>query len=404
MLAWLRSPAGQALLQELAASDISDATLLSLFERLYARYSPEQARAAVDTMLLRRRAASKFQRAELMYFTREALEQATSEVVARHRARRLVQALQTPDPHVVDLCCGIGGDALALAEAGCRVTAVDADPLRIALAEANAAALGLAGRISFRCADVTEQPPPQADAIFCDPARRAGQRRVFDTAHYQPPLSHVLSWRDHNPALCVKLAPGIDERALAGRAAYELEFVSLAGELKEAVLWCGPLATTARRATLLPVAVTLTAADRPIDVPLAQPLRFLYEPDPAVIRAHLVRELASQLGAAQLDPTIAYLTAEQLVVTPFARVWHILEWLPFSLKRLRQRVRAYAPGPVTVKKRGSPLDTDALARQLSGVGQRALVVVLTRVAGRPAALICAPAGTVQEAAGAAQAI
>jgi hypothetical protein len=43
---------------------------------------------------------------------------------------------------------------------------------------------------------------------------------------------------------------------------------------------------------------------------------------------------------------------------------------------------------VTVKKRGSPLETDALARKLSGAGSQALVVVLTIVAGRPAALIC----------------
>jgi hypothetical protein len=107
-----------------------------------------------------------------------------------------------------------------------------------------------------------------------------------------------------------------------------------------------------------------------------------------VIRAHLVGQLAAELGAAQLDREIAYLTADTVVTTPFARCWRVIEWLPFGLKRLRGRLREHGAGPVTVKKRGSPLDPDALARSLSGDGGRPLVVVLTQVSGRHAALIC----------------
>jgi THUMP domain-like len=125
-----------------------------------------------------------------------------------------------------------------------------------------------------------------------------------------------------------------------------------------------------------------------IQAPLSLPAAYLYEPDPAILRARLVAALAEQLGAAQLDRAIAYLTADRAVATPFARCWRVIEWLPFNLKRLRARLRAHDAGPVTVKKRGSPLDTDALARQLAGDGGRALVVVLTQTQGRPAALIC----------------
>ena len=107
-----------------------------------------------------------------------------------------------------------------------------------------------------------------------------------------------------------------------------------------------------------------------------------------MIRAHVIGQLANQLGAAQIDREIAYLTAGRAIETPFARCWRVIEWLPWNLKRLRVRLRALDVGAVTVKKRGSPLDTDALARQLSGEGARALVVVLTRVADQPAALIC----------------
>lgn len=395
-LAWLRSPAGQSLLAELATSDLTEQTVLANLTHLRKQYPPDYAQAAVEQTLLRRRARAKFRAADRLYFTREALEQASGEAVARHRAERFAGFA-----HVADMCCGIGSDAWALARVGCAVTAVDRDPVRLALAQANAEVLGLGGQITFVAADVLTAPLPVVNALFCDPGRRAGGRRRFTGEEYEPPLAQVLGWRAYMPELAVKLAPGIAHSEVAAVGRHELEFVSLNGGLKEATLWCGSLATVERRATLLrsePTAaqgaewgvgvVTLTSADAYAQPPLALPDAVLYEPDPAVLRAGLVGHLATQLGAAQLDPDIAYLTAPVLTATPFARAWRVREWLPFQLKRLRARLRALDAGAVTVKKRGSPLDTDALARQLSGKGAVPLVVVLTQVQGRPAALIC----------------
>ena len=74
-------------------------------------------------------------------------------------------------------------------------------------------------------------------------------------------------------------------------------------------------------------------------------------------------ELVAAATPAQLDAQIAYLTGPELVATPFARAWPVITWLPFGLKALRARLRELSAGAVTVKKRGSPLDADALARQ-----------------------------------------
>jgi hypothetical protein len=391
-LAWLQSPPGQALLAHLAGREIADADVLGELTRLRRSHTPEQASAAVELALLRRRAAAKFPAAGRMFFTREALEQASAAPVAAHRAARLA-----PYGQVADLCCGAGGDALALAAAGPRVIAVDRDELRLALAAANAAALGLAGRISFVQRDLLAEMPPAAEAIFCDPGRRAGGRRRFHVDEYEPPLGHILSWRTHAPALAVKLSPGVDVAELPA-AGVEREFVSLDGELKEAALWCGPLAQTLRRASVLRTGadgatqIYTIASDQPTSPSslILHPSSFLYEPDPAVIRAGLVADLAEQIGAAQIDPQIAYLTCADLVATPLARAWPVISWQPFGLKRLRASLRELGAGPVTVKKRGSPLDTDALARQLSGDGPRQLVVALTQHHGRPISIICGP--------------
>jgi SAM-dependent methyltransferase len=401
---WLLTDAGQALLAQAQAGELSDAARLRELTHLRRFATPEQAAAAYESAWLRRRASAKFSRAGDLYFTREALEQASGETIAAYRARRY-----RPYRLVADLACGCGGDALALAEVA-QVVAADRDPLRLAMAAANARAYGLESRVDVVEIDLEQQPPPAAEAIFFDPARRSGGRRVFSLEAYQPPVSLVERWRADTPAIGVKVAPGVSDEELAALGEREVEFISVDGELKEALLWFGPLATPGRRATVLTPArgsptagqqagqeTQSSASEHSIlhatgsilpTPPLHEPLAYLYEPDPAVIRAHLVATLADQLGAAQLDRTIAYLTSDQLSATPFARCWRIVEWLDFSLKRLRARLRALDAGSVTVKKRGSPLDTDTVARQLSGDGDRSLVVVLTQLQGRPVALIC----------------
>jgi hypothetical protein len=272
------------------------------------------------------------------------------------------------------------------------VLAIDRDPLRLAILRENARVHGLDRRIAPIRADLTRFAPPRADALFCDPGRRtADGRRVFSTGAYQPPLGLIIGWREVVPTLGVKVSPGIAREEWPSAEEAEIEFISEGGTLKEAVLWFGPLRGAARRATLLPSGATLTgegAIGGAIDV--GPPGAILYEPDPAVIRAGLVEGLADRLGATMLDPDIAYLTADRPTETPFARAYRVEESLPFGLKRLVARLRALDAGEVTVKKRGSPLDTDQLARQLRGAGSRALTVVLTHVLGRPFAIICTP--------------
>lgn len=384
----LLAPEGQRLLAEAERLVATGMAALTALTRLRRVASPPLAAAAWEQATLRRRAdaGGKFARAAEMYFTRDALEQATGETIARYRAGRYA-----PFGPVADLACGIGGDALPLAAAH-LVLAVDRDPLRLAMLRENARVCGVAGRVLPVRADLERFALPRVDALFCDPGRRNAEgRRVFSVADYQPSLAQILRWRTMIPALGVKVSPGIVREEWPAPDRAEVEFISEGGALKEAALWFGPLQRAERRATLLPSGATLVGAGPISPGPIAPPSRFLYEPDPAILRAGLVDRLAGQLGAAQLDPDIAYLTADNLTATPFARAYRVEETLPFSLKRLVSRLRERDAGEVTVKKRGSPLDTDRLARQLRGRGARSLIVVLTHVQGRSYALICTPA-------------
>ena len=381
IFAALLSAAGQRLLAAAGEADLSETARLSTISRLRRLAAPELVAAALETAILRRRAAAKFSHAAAMYFTREALEQATAEIVARHRARRFAGR-----GRVVDLGCGAGGDTIALA-AVTDTVGLDRDRLRLLMARENARAYGVDRRAVWLRADARDGGPVRVDAAFVDPARRTARgRRIFDAGAYDPPLPEVLRWRPRFAAMAVKVAPGIADEDIAGLPG-EVEFIAVGQELKEAVLWLGEIAGAGRRATILPEGATLCAGDDP-PAGVAPAGRVLIEPNTAVIRAHLIGTLAAQLGAWQIDPSIAYLSADHAPRTPFARAWQIERVLPFSVDGVRRHLRALGVGRVTVKKRGSPLEPEAFIRMLRLKGTEERTVVLTRQLGRPVALIC----------------
>nr|WP_197972855.1 MULTISPECIES: methyltransferase domain-containing protein [Streptomyces] len=384
-LAPLLTPEGRALLDEVRGTDPTQE--LAVATRLRRDHPADLVSAALGQARLRQRAVAKFGAAdaERMYFTPNGVEQSTRASVATYRARRFGELGVTS---VADLCCGIGGDAIALARAGIRVLAVDRDPLTAAAARANAEALGLAGLIEVREADVTEVDVSAYDAVFVDPARRGGRGRIFDPEAYSPPLSWAVRVATTAPHAALKVAPGIPHEAVPDAA--EAEWISDGGEVKEAVLWFGTEPGLVR-ATLLPGPRTLRS--RGLPNPAVRPVgRFLYEPDGAVIRAHLVAEVAVELDGGLIDGTIAYVTADELRPTPYASAYEITDQLAFSVKKLKALLREREVGILTVKKRGSAVEPEELRKKVKPQGPNSATVFLTRVAGAPTMLIGHPSG------------
>lgn len=382
----LLSPEGRRLLASLPAYDPDVA--LALGSRLRREGHDEAlVSAALTQARLRARARVKFGGlADRLFLTDDGLQQATRPAVAARHARRYADRGFSA---VVDLCCGIGGDLLALAGAGVRVTGVDRDRLTCEVARANVEALGLGDLATVRCADVAEVDLAGVDAVFVDPARRGARGRTFDPRAYSPSFDAVIGMAAAVPATGAKLAPGIPHEVLP--AGTEAEWVSDDGDVVECALWFGPLAGgSVRRATLLPAGATVTG-DGTVRAPVGPVRRWLHEPDGAVIRAGLVAEVAAPVGATLIDQTIAYLSTDDPVTSPFVRSYEVTDVLPFGLKRLRALLRERHVGRLTVKKRGSALDPEALRRQLRLTGDEEATVVLTRAAGEPVVLVVRPA-------------
>jgi len=393
----LLAPEGQELLGKLREAGGS-ATDLRLGTELRAAYPVDLVVDALAQHELRLRARAKFSRAMEMFFTRAGLEQASAEVIAGHRLARYAGA-----GLVADLCCGIGGDLTALA-AGRRVLAVDRDPLHLRMALANAGVYGVAAGVTAVAADVRDVSlggvvgsglalggvvgsglaERGVDAVFIDPARRAGQRRLR-AGDSEPPLAWCLGLADIVARTGIKAAPGLPRDAVP--PAWELEFIAVGRDLKEAVAWSPALATAAVRATVLPGGHTLTpAAGGP--VPVRAPGGFLLDPSPAVTRAGVVEDLARLAGAWKIDEQIAFLSADTAVHTPFARTLQVIDSAPWHQRSLPARLRALDVGAVDIRRRGLAGDVAELHRQLRLSGSRRVTLVMTRVQDRPWGLVC----------------
>jgi hypothetical protein len=445
------TPTGVRLLAEAAAALAAGDEFAAGARLRSAGHPPDLVATAFTQAELRRRAAGDFSRAAEMLFTRAGLEQSTGEAAARHRAARFAGR-----GRLADLCTGIGGDLLALA-ADHPVRAVDRDPLHLRLAAHNAEVYEPAAVLEPVCADVREVDLAGVDGVFVDPARRVDGRR-FAAGTCEPPLAWCFGLVDRVEAVAVKAAPGLPLAAVppgweiefvaAGRDLKEAVLFSpaLAGASRRATVL---LDTPGQVATLVGEPDDVRPADGPgagaagvgtgpgtgrgrgrgtargargRDAPagtagrhpfgaeagagggsgpggggvagIGAPAAYLYDPSPAVTRAGLVGTLAGLVGGWQIDPMIAFLTADEARPTPFARLLRIDASLPFDVRRVAAVLRPMGIGALELRRRGLAGDVDALRRRLLPArrdlvpGGPAVTVMMTRHHDRPWALVC----------------
>jgi len=349
------------------ASAQTDPDSLAAATALRARFDPALAAAALDQVALRRRGLARLgDAAERLFLTPAGSEQATRPAVAAWRAERLVRAGVA---RVVDLGCGIGADALAFEAAGLEVVGVERDPATAVFAQANLRGRVVCGDAEAVAGDLLRW----GDAVFLDPARRTSSGRVWNVADFTPAWDFALGLLAERTG-CVKLGPALPHRLIPDGV--EATWVSHRGDVVEASLWSGPGAEArVKRAVLLPGPHELVPTGEPAEVgPVGQ---WLYEPDGAVIRVGGVADLARAVQGRLVAESIAYVTSDKPVATPFASRFEVLDELPVKEKALRAWVRDNEIGTLEIKKRGVDVDPALLRRRLRPAGPNTATLVLT---------------------------
>ena len=370
-----------SLLDSLPAWDSTADVVKTVASLRKAGHAPGTVAAVLSQARLRARAAEKFGPfAARMLFTEDGLEQATRLRVAAMHAGRFRDAGLN---RVADLGSGIGADALALAAIDLEVTAVERDEVTAAIAAYNLAPWTTATVVH---ADATTFDLTGHDAVYLDPARRAGGRRLSNPADWSPSLDFAFSL---GLPTGVKLGPGVDRDLIPADA--EAQWVSVDHDVVELGVWTGALARDGIRRSALVIGAhgtaELTATADSEDAPTGTLGEFLYEPDGSVIRARLIGDLARSLDARMLHPQIAYLTSDSAQATPFASCFRVATTLALDEKAIKRELKTRDIGTLEIKKRGVDIDPAAYRTALNPQGAASGTLILTRIAGRRKALL-----------------
>ncbi|MEM9019245.1 MAG: class I SAM-dependent methyltransferase [Planctomycetota bacterium] len=365
---WQRGYADRTLIKRAAAVDPQNVADIA---RLRRDVDPDTIGIALELVGARHKLEIKFgEAAQAMASDIAGAEQASSLCVARHKAQRFAE--RAPDQPVLDLCCGIGGDALGLQSLGLGVQAVDLDPVRAWMAKVNTGP-----GVTTRVADARDIDTA-GRYIHIDPARRsASGRRHFGLENYRPGPDVLGQLIEQADAAAIKLGPGIDLDTLPWPG--EVEFISDRGRLVQAVLWTGPFAKQPRCATLIgddKLAYSLSGSPAPLA--LGPRLGYIHTVDPAIERAGLLGNLAADLGVHAPHPALGLLTADQPIDSPWLTGFEVLASMPWRSAKVRRWLADHDAGIVEVKTRGKAVDPDSVARALRGKAANSYTVFVHR--------------------------
>ena len=389
----LFTPEALALLGSIGDLD-AKADVLKLVSALRAEgYDPGLVAAVLSQAKLRRRARKKFgDFTDGMLFTEDGLEQASRLQAAALHAGRFRGAGIT---QVADLGCGLGAESMAMAAIDLNVRAFEIDEITAALAVFN---LGAFDNVEVEQADITTLDLSQFEALFFDPARREldgkGERaaRKFDPAQFAPNFDWVLEQARTKPT-GIKVGPGHPHDAIPKDA--EAQWLSIDGDLVELGLWFGEVKRpkVARAATVVNASgrheiVSEAFESEPLDVENLK--QFVYEPDNAVVRSHLIAELGREVGATLIAPEIAYLSSDEKIDSQMMRGFKVIDEMAFDRKKLKAYLRDRNIGTLEIKKRGVDVVPEQLRKELALKGEIAATLILTRVGDDHRALLAEP--------------
>lgn len=354
-------------------------------QRLRRDFPDEPVTQALELTAAREAGERKFPNASSLICDRQGMEQATSRLVADWKARRFGNA------SVLDLCSGIGGDAMSLARRG-ETVGVDHSEVRAFMCGHNAG-------ISVRTDDVTATAI-DAPLVHIDPARReeATGRRSWRIEDLKPSLDEIMSIVKGTEGAAIKLGPGIPRSfVLPWPKGWEetpitLEFIAESRNLVQAVAWTGSLASEG-----VPCRATEVEGEDVVEGPPGEPPfgdeqigQYLLLPHPVVERAQLITTALCGAKAVELAPGLGLLTTDDPIGSVWFDDYEVLEVLPPRIAKVSAWLSEREAGPVVVRTRDGAIDADEWTSRLQGdgdtpftifglrLGRKKIVIFVTR--------------------------
>ena len=242
-----------------------------------------------------------------------------------------------------------GVDSYFFSKKVSTVVYCDINPELYAIAKHNFKVLN-AGNIETNCADGITFLRSSGNLVFhwiyADPSRRNDQKgKVFMLKDCQPNIPDQLDLLfDHTENIMIKAAPLLD----ISQAMEELRYVSsvhvvaVKNEVKELLFILNKTVKEKIKIHTINFAKHNVQKfnfnfQEPCEVQYAQPLRYIYEPNHAILKSGGFSNLAAQLNIPKLHPNSHLYTSERLIDFP-GRRFELLDNLPYKRKVLQKEI------------------------------------------------------------------
>ncbi|RLG38966.1 MAG: SAM-dependent methyltransferase, partial [Candidatus Alkanophagales archaeon] len=193
-----------------------------------------------------------------------------------------------------------------------------------------------------------------AEVVFSDPSRPPGEK-VRTIENLQPsPLKIVEKYRKTTENLAFELPPQMPPARVGRWLSGEKEYTSLNFQLNRLALYMGALAECKVSAVSLPSGERVTCEDATfMPKTAAKPRAFIYEVDPTVIKATLIKNL---LGKLELEAEVlsedkrrTLLTSDEEVSSAFLRQYKVLEFVDFGVEPVVKALKRLNAKKVTLR-------------------------------------------------------
>jgi 16S rRNA G966 N2-methylase RsmD len=271
------------------------------------------------------------------------LEQTSSEKTAKYKAS-LVEGKK-----LIDLTGGFGIDAYFFAERFIDVIHCELNLELSELAEHNFEILNAinVNTIKGDGIEYLKYSEQYFDWIYLDPSRRddAGGK-VFQLSDCTPnPADHLDLFFEKADHILIKTSPLLDLKAgiTELKNVSEIHIVAVNQEVKELLWILNKNAPEEIKVKTIHFQNKITQtfetnfSDSQSDISLSLPLNYLYEPNPAIMKSGMFRELASQTDSNTLHSNSHLFTSKELKEFP-GRRFEILEVLPYNKKQLKHNL------------------------------------------------------------------
>lgn len=358
------------------------------FARLRNKIGAQRATILVAQMALKQRAIEKFPQSQQLFFTELGLQQSTDMAIATFKAAQLRRDYPAVT-HVTDLCCGIGGDLMALAHYF-DATGVEIDPITAWIAEHNANVTKTSGTVKLQALDVDKADLESTDWVHLDPDRRAdGQRHTALEGCWPPPsFIEMLLKRNRlgKHGLSIKLAPAtqIPKHWYSEMAC--CQWIQSRGECRQQLV---TFSTHRQPRTTQAVGIASDGTAEWIfsiaqdklhgssSVALTKTCQtYIYEPAPAIRAAGLSNSWAHQYKLDGIHRRFNYYTSNaQLSPTGGSR-FRVVEEMAFDRKQIKQWLRVRHIGQLEIKKQGLPFSPSELRKHLQPRGNNRITLII----------------------------